>query len=205
MKMTKEFILDNVFPILLSSMKIPEGVHSLTMKGLYGVSVVFAVIIGDYHDRTMMYVTDESMEQFHITDHNLVDSINILRYSYVFDSLDNILNIKTDDNCMKIYTLTSDSQTYGSGMICVDSILKEVVRKIGEDFYILPSSVHELLFVPVSGFKNQTREEVEDTLLEMVWDVNHTQVEPQDRLSNHVYRVNHRTLEFTTIHAKRLI
>lgn len=205
MKMSKEFVLDNVFPVLLSSMKVPEDVHTLDMKGLYGVKVAFAFIFGDYHSRTLLYVTNDAMQKLHITDNNLIDSINILRYSYVFDSLDNVLGLNASDDCMKIYTLTSDSTMFGSGMICVDSIFKKIVSEIDEDFYILPSSVHELLFIPVSNFKNQSKEEVEDNLLDMVWEVNHTQVDPKDRLSNHVYMVNHHTLEFTTIHAKRLI
>lgn len=202
MTITREFILDNVHPILLSSMKVPENVHKLTMEGFYGVNLVFAVITGDYHNRQMMYVTDESMKKFHITDHNLVDSINILQYAYTFDTMDNFIPVPCNDKS-HLYILTSDSCQFGSGMICVDSILRQVASIINDDFYILPSSVHELILVPCSMFSKD--DNAEDTLLDMVWDVNHRFVHPDERLSNHVYKVNKDTLKFTTIHAKRLI
>ena len=84
--------------------------------------------------------------------------------------------------------------------------MRKVVETIGCDFYILPSSVHELLFVPVDNFnEDESVEEIEDRLLDMVWGVNHTQVEPNERLSNHVYFVDSKTLTFRTIRAKRLV
>ena len=49
------------------------------------------------------------------------------------------------------------------------------------DYYILPSSVHEVIIVPYSEIL------VCSKLDEMVREINITQVEEEDVLSNHVY------------------
>ena len=67
--------------------------------------------------------------------------------------------------------------------------LKGVHEKLGEDFYILPSSVHEVLILKESDFPGSVEE-----LKEMVATINREQVEPVDRLSDTVYRFDGKKL-----------
>ena len=60
-----------------------------------------------------------------------------------------------------------------------ESELKKAILK--KDYYILPSSVHEVIIVPYSEIY------VCSKLDEMVREINSTQVEEEDVLSNHVY------------------
>ena len=62
----------------------------------------------------------------------------------------------------------------GAGIEMIGQILKK-------DYYILPSSVHEVIIVPYSEIY------VCSKLDEMVREINSTQVEEEDVLSNHVY------------------
>ena len=81
----------------------------------------------------------------------------------------------------KMYVLTNDDKLNGAAMLLNDKVMDEVSEKLGGDYYILPSSVHEVLIVP-------DRPEYDlKTLENMVRDVNATQVDPEDRLSDHVY------------------
>ena len=64
------------------------------------------------------------------------------------------------------------------------STMEKALQTYG-DMYILPSSIHEMLLVPV---KNSLNGDITiDTLEQMVREVNETQVSPQERLSNEVY------------------
>lgn len=76
--------------------------------------------------------------------------------------------------------LTTKGAVNGAGVIFCDSVLRKIRQKIG-DFYILPSSIHEVIVVPVSGGI-----ECEE-LTEMVKTINATEVAPADRLSDKVY------------------
>lgn len=76
--------------------------------------------------------------------------------------------------------LTTREQVNGAGVIFCDGVLRKIREKIG-DFYVLPSSVHEVLVIPVS--EGIDRDELE----EMVKAVNAAEVAPEDRLSDQVY------------------
>lgn len=81
----------------------------------------------------------------------------------------------------KMFVLTNEAKLNGSVEILSDSVMSDVAEKLGEDFFILPSSIHETLIIPESA--GMDRHELEA----MVQEVNATQVAPQDRLSDHVY------------------
>ena len=63
-----------------------------------------------------------------------------------------------------------------------DGVLEKFAGEIGGDFYILPSSIHETLFMPAMPFVEERE------LLEMVHEVNAGYVAPEEFLSDNVYR-----------------
>lgn len=80
-----------------------------------------------------------------------------------------------------IFVMMNEGGTYGScGMLAVQQ-LEKFAREIGDDFYILPCSVHELILVP------SAMETSLDNLRHMVQEVNNTSVLPEERLSDSVY------------------
>ena len=79
-----------------------------------------------------------------------------------------------------MYILSNKSKAYGAAMIARADVLKSIGDKLGEDYYVLPSSIHETLIVPVSN--GATVEELNN----MVKEVNETVVSPQEKLSDHV-------------------
>lgn len=79
-----------------------------------------------------------------------------------------------------MFVLSNTEKLNGATMMIDTEYLKGIEEKVGE-FYILPSSIHELLIVPKRG------EITLNDLRTMVKEVNETQVAPQDRLSDSVY------------------
>ena len=84
---------------------------------------------------------------------------------------------------VKMYVLGNRSRQYGAVQMCNPQALQEAAETIGDDFYILPSSIHETILVPVRG-----KEDEADKLAEMVACVNSSEVPDTEILSNHVYR-----------------
>lgn len=70
---------------------------------------------------------------------------------------------------------------YGASIMADADFLKQTWNEFGSDFYILPSSVHEVLFVPVADGITV------ESLREMVAGVNATEVSEEDYLSDNVY------------------
>lgn len=80
------------------------------------------------------------------------------------------------------FVLTTDNKIGGAATILYPGLLKEIGERFGGDYFILPSSLHELILVKDTG------EFSAENMQHMVDDINHTQVPPEDVLSNQVYR-----------------
>ena len=86
-----------------------------------------------------------------------------------------------EDNMMPMFVATNSKKVNGAGVILYDGLLRTFAEKIGGDFYILPSSVHEVIFVPANGDMDARY------LIQMVKEVNATEVAPDEVLSDNVY------------------
>lgn len=98
-----------------------------------------------------------------------------------FDSVDAMIMEEQGVGEPPMYVAGNVSGIFGASVMIYEGVLKAFSEKIGGDFYILPSSLHEVLFVSMQGVD-------EEELARMVREVNETQVAPEEVLSNHVYR-----------------
>lgn len=80
-----------------------------------------------------------------------------------------------------MYVLTNSNKNLGACCILYEQLLSDFAKALGKSFFLLPSSIHEMILLPDTG-----RMLVEE-LLSMVKEVNATQVEPEEILSDHVY------------------
>lgn len=86
-----------------------------------------------------------------------------------------------DHGEVSMYVLTNARKVQGAACILSEGFLKECARRIGEAFYLLPSSIHEMIAVPVS-LVEEPRE-----LAAMVREMNQTQVRSTEVLSDNIY------------------
>lgn len=94
---------------------------------------------------------------------------------------DMAMELGIEEEIPQQYVLTNKSKWKGACGILQTELLQDFSNQIGKNFFILPSSVHELIFVP-DDKRLQTEE-----LQEMVLQVNDTCVTNEERLSDHVY------------------
>lgn len=92
-----------------------------------------------------------------------------------------------------LYVVTNSCTVNGAVSMLYEDKLHEIAESIGDDLYILPSSIHEVIAVPASMGKPEE-------LAEMVADINMEQVALAERLSNQVYHYDKdlRKLELAT-------
>lgn len=90
-------------------------------------------------------------------------------------------------DAVPIYVVSTEGHRFGATAILYSGIADRIKSILGEDFYILPSSIHEVLVVPksVSGSV--------DSLASTVVGVNSTAVAPADRLTDSVYEFDFNT------------
>ena len=79
-----------------------------------------------------------------------------------------------------VFVLSNIYCVEGAAYITFDDILSEIKNKLNENFYILPSSINEVLIIPESFVTS-------DFVKEMVRDVNSAVVTKTDKLSDSIY------------------
>ena len=89
--------------------------------------------------------------------------------------------MKTQSSMM--YVASTANHMEGAAVIASREAMHDFYEKIGEPFYILPSSRHEVILLP------------DRCGLEMVKDVNRQVVDEKDVLSDHVYHFDGRQIE----------
>lgn len=94
--------------------------------------------------------------------------------------------LKHPEFFIPMFVLSNQEKLYGAGAVINEKIMEEAGRLFKEDYYIIPSSQHEILLM---GMQFMSAAEVE----KMVREANRMVVRPEEFLSDHVYRYNRET------------
>ena len=86
-----------------------------------------------------------------------------------------------EDAGPQMYVLSNSDKHYGAKAVLDTQKMDEIAEKLGGDFVVLPSSIHEVLILPNAPEMDRS------ALEEMVRTVNATEVRPNEVLSDNVY------------------
>ena len=95
-----------------------------------------------------------------------------------------------------MYLLTTASGLNGAGCLLYDGMLERIRKSIGSDYYIIPSSINEIIIVPADIGMG------EDVLNDMLRSVNAEAVPDAEVLSENVYRYPQDTFKIS-VHRKQ--
>lgn len=91
------------------------------------------------------------------------------------------LDFEENEAFPQMYVMTNSERIFGAATMCYNGVIRDFADKMDSDIIILPSSLHELIMIPMKedadmeAFKN------------MVYEVNRTQVANEEVLSDSVY------------------
>ncbi len=97
------------------------------------------------------------------------------------ESFPDIDNIPANE---RVYVLSNEYEFFGANALLYKDVIGKVVKNIGTDCYILPSSVHDLVILSTDAFKESGK------LINLVKETNNDHVRVSERLSNSIYRYN---------------
>lgn len=80
-----------------------------------------------------------------------------------------------------MYVMTNQPQNLGACAVCYPDACKKAREIIGENFYVIPSSIHEMILIPESYGLNRVQLEM------MSGEINSEDVEKEEVLSGNVY------------------
>ena len=80
-----------------------------------------------------------------------------------------------------MFVATVPDKISGAGVIAYQDFMDQAADKLGGDFYVLPSSIHEIILVKDEG--NMSHQDLEA----MVKEINANEVRPEEKLTDNVY------------------
>lgn len=98
-----------------------------------------------------------------------------------------------EEKHIPMFVLTNQNRYYGATCLVYPDMLEVIGEMLQDDFYILPSSVHEVIFLGKNGCMDSA------ALNEMIEEVNRTQVDEEEWLSDHAYLYDRKSKKFISI------
>lgn len=81
----------------------------------------------------------------------------------------------------RMYIITNKNRNFGATCLVYPGLLDSIYEKVGGDYYILPSSIHECIALKVN-------DDLDPQILRaLVRKINYTEVKPEEVLSDNVY------------------
>lgn len=193
-----EHVKDNIFVKLINKEKNTELLKRLPHRDFLDLAIVYYGVYDGFGDGIGTWnITNEIFENFSIDEEALYEKAmnnSISKQPYFIKSMLELLGeimpesdyrelIDEDMPCAyrsPLYVMSNDNKIYGAITILYPGVLNAFYEKYG-DFYVLPSSIHEVILIPV----NEGIEELE--LQKMVREVNRTALKQEEFLSDSVY------------------
>lgn len=155
------------------------------------LAVVFYVIL-DVHVRgtVTMLVKSEHLKLWDVTREELYERAREnteLLLPYEFRPMGEVVSemLAEEDVQMSgeeaLFVLSNKQRNFGAACMLYEGMAERIGEELGENYYILPSSIHEVIIVPES--KSPMKNELEA----MVREINETQVDEEEVLSDRVY------------------
>ena len=203
-----EQVKDNIFPRLVNLERNQLGLKDVPYTKLGDLAVTYRVkVSGDSNTLSSLAITNALMEKYGVTTGELHEQAleNMERLlPAAFHSLDDIMTdimavefsknegISMEEakdyiremippNASQMYCLTNETKINGATCIINENVQKMVADKVGGDYFVIPSSVHEVLILTKSS--DMSPQELES----IVKGVNAAYVSPNEFLSDHVY------------------
>lgn len=178
-------LMMQVIPVEPNKEKLAQIPH----KTIEDIAVVYRIDVSDArHHNASVLVTNQMMEHFGITPEQLHQDAVASQMANRPPTLKNMSEMMAEMSGgmmdmpeSPMWVATVEGGVNGAAAVQVPEFMDQAAEKLGGNFFVLPSSIHECLFIKDDG-------EFQHPLLEeMVQSVNATEVSAADFLSDSVY------------------
>jgi hypothetical protein len=199
-----EKISGYIYPCLMSAEKNINALGNLEYRDYLDLVIFYMIKLpfGNKNNQAGIRITHDIAVQWGVGEETLyrIALQNMKKEGYSIESMETVLlelgkdshnqevmelldEIKTEEipETSGMYVMTNRNKMHGAaGMLDVE-MLRDFAERHHSDFYIIPSSIHELIIVP-------DRENMDGAeIRQMVQDVNATELDEKDILSDNVY------------------
>lgn len=191
---------------VINTRKNKQMLQKMPHRELLDLSIVFHVLLEmDESGTSTMPIDEDVMNKWGVNPETLYqDALNnvarlfpshlipmtdvVAELLYGRKEFHNLLETEEKENLWDMmYVLTNEKRTFGAACILYPNMLERIGEILKEDYFVLPSSVHEIVIVPQSQSKEMNE------LDEMVKEINAAEVADEEVLSDHAYFYERKT------------
>lgn len=183
---------------VVSAERNAELLQTVPHKNIEDMAVVYRFeITTNVEGRSSILVTNNMLEQYGITADQLHEDAlrnapeikpvviegmaQVLAKQMGVDNVE-MLGLNVPPEQEQIFVASVEGYVHGAGVIAYQNFMEQASERVGgESFFILPSSIHEILIVPDNGLMSL------EHLENMVKEVNASVVDPSEKLTDNVY------------------
>ena len=184
----------NIFLQLINTESNKEMLNNMPHRQFNDMSVIYRVLVKKDEDGMQsVMINDELAAQMGLSEEIFEPKIQKMSEVLAgFMGVDEDMLEELEMDTPALYIVSNDMSVNGASLMVYDDILQEVSNKVGENIYILPSSIHEFLAAPESLCDAEE-------LGKMVFEINQSSVDERDRLSNQVFHYDAKSRELTQV------
>lgn len=204
-----EHFRENVVMCLINTEQNRELLVDVPNRQFHDLSVVYRWVVEETPDAVgSIIVSDKVAEMAGMTEEELFRCAskntrekNPVRITSMQEIMFNVLSIPPEMRDMfgqeptpadNMWIIGNERGINGAASMLYEENLHQLAEKLGDDLFILPSSIHEVIAVPAEmAEKNLTN------LLKMVEEVNMGSLKLEERLSNSVYHYDRNARKVT--------
>lgn len=194
-------ISDKILLKLVNADKYKETLLNLPHRLFHDLAVTYHLLVEDeIFENVTVSITNDRLSSWNMNEKALYElalrNTQVLLKSVVksmdmvLDEIQGDFSSRVRDTCGEqminllesMFLLSNRKTWFGAAVMLFDDVLEEIADMLQHDFFILPSSVHELIILPVKPDMS-----TEHTLIQMVRDVNECEVEEDQKLSDNIY------------------
>lgn len=189
-----ENVKDKIVFRLVNRERNSELLESIPHVEYYDLAITFQVMVSK--DATIL-IRNEHMKMWQVNVDMLYTQALIntpILHPYVLKNMNQVAREIIEQGSLDVdiaqemfigdspmYILTNCSNVGGASCILYPHLLENFATALNDDFYILPSSIHETIFIRAKDVYRESE------LVDMVSVVNQTEVSEKEFLSNSVY------------------
>ena len=203
-----EYVRDRIVYRLVNYEKNREILEECPHLKLYDLALTFRwVAHSDDIGISTALVTNQEMRAWELSMNELLlaarENTPRLFPAHMIDMEEMIqkagIHVPEDESSIPMYIMTNQQEVNGASVLLYDNVLERFAQRKKTDFYILPSSIHEVILVPSDRIDDPS------LLFTMVEDANNTVVALGDILSDSVYYYSRRKNQIIPVKEERKI
>ena len=182
-----EEIREQVVFRLVNRQKNEKLLQSVPYLPVFDLAILFYVMVSDENaEECSILIRNSHMDLWKISIATLYETARKntpLLQPYMFQPLSEYIQVLKCHDFFEspIWILTNIQGLYGASAVLYPKMPKRIYEKLGQSYFLLPSSIHEFLVVPESSVIYP------DKLRDIVCEVNETHMEKEEVLGDSIY------------------